>query len=283
MYKTTKVKWAAPPEVAHIKDLLPTLVATEEATRIINILNGAEEVGDGESKSKRDLGYAEYWEIEIDCRLLNPIIGSQPDSPWMRHLVRKSGVKAPKECDLRFWRDEKSGEIMIPSDVVCGYLRGGVRFGLNKGDVIAKYLAADDIHIDVPEVFQVELPVISDNKGSGLTTYELVPKGTQFTMRLRIPAKGISDPKSFILWLAAYAPRPCRGISPARGKRFGKFEVVDYKIGGCSYQAANALTAVLNSVESPEAKRLYTKLLAEAEQNQVDFRKVGGGKGDLPS
>ena len=277
MYKTTKVKWASPPEVAHIKDLLPELVKTEEAGRIINILNGAEEIGDGQKKSKRKLGYAEYWEIELHFRLLNPILGSQPDSPWLRKTVKSSKVKAPAECDLRFWRDDITGQPMIPSDVVAGWLRTGIRVGLSKSDVVAKYIAADDILLDVKEVYQTALPIIVDNKGAGIGTYELIPAGTKISTRIRIPARGIADPMSFVLWIASYAPKPLRGLSPARGRRFGKMELVDYKILGSSDVAEKALDAVMPDLKSDEAKKLYAELFATAAKNKVNFGKVDKG------
>lgn len=279
MYKTTKVKWAAPPEVAHIKDFLPALVETEEARHVINVLNGSEEAGDGMKKSKRQLGYAEYWEITTRVRLLNPILGSQPSSPWMRKIIAASAgkIKAPKECDLRFWRDEETGDVIIPSDVTAGWARNGARFGLSKSDVVGKYLIVDDIRITPKEIYQVELPIISEGKGAGLNTYELIPKGTEFDIRWRIPARGLADPMSFLKWFASYAPRPERGLSPARGKRFGKMELIDYTIHGESKFAETALSAIENSLESDDAKKIFAELFAHAAAHKTDLSKVDKG------
>jgi hypothetical protein len=279
MYKTTKVKWAAPPEVAHIKDLLPALVKTEEATRIINILNGKEEIGDGEKKAKRKLGYAEFFDISTTFRLRTPIIGSQPDSPYLRKIIKSSKIKAPIECKLRFWRDEETGAAIIPSDVVCGWLRSFMRVFFNKADSAAAYIAADDVHLMPKEIYQVELPIIDEQtkKGLGLGTYEVISKGTELTIDFRVPARGIADPLSFVMALAAYAPNPTRGISPARGRRFGKMEMIDYKIHGLSTKPEHSLGAVIDKLESDDAKKLYAKLFAEATQNKVDFTKVDKG------
>lgn len=279
MYKTTKVKWAAPPEVAHIKDLLPALVETEEAKHIIKVLNGAEEAGDGMTKAKRQLGYAEYWEITTRVRLLNPMLGSQPSSPWLRKIIKTSAetIKAPKDCDLRFWRDEETGEVIIPSDVTAGWFRNGVRFGLSKSDVLGKYIIVDDIRLSPKEIYQVVLPIIADGKGAGLNTYELIPKGTEFDIKWRVPARGIADPMSFLKWFAAYAPRPERGLSPARGKRFGKMELIDYTVHGKSSLAEISLGAIENSLESDDAKKVYAKLFADAAAKKTDLSKVDKG------
>jgi hypothetical protein len=260
--------------------LLPALVETEEARRITNILNGNEEIGDGEKKSKRKLGYAEYWEIRAKFRTLNPMIGSQPDSPWLRKIVKDSKVKAPDECDLRFWRDEVSGAIVIPSDVVLGWVRTGIRYGFSKADTAAQYITAGEVHLMPKEVHQVELPIIVRGEGAGLGTYELLPKGTELSIDFRVPARGIADPKTFVMWLAAYAPRPKRGLSPARGRRFGKMELIDYKISGLSDDVAISLDSVLNTVESDEAKMLLAKLYAEASASKVHYTKSdkGGAK-----
>ncbi|KKL57227.1 hypothetical protein LCGC14_2237520 [marine sediment metagenome] len=285
MYKVAKVKWASPPEMAHIKDLLPALVCTEEAGRIMRILNGAEEIGDGESKSKRKLGYAEFFEIHTKFRLLNPMIGSQPSSPYLDELVKHSkttGIKAPVECDLRFWRDDESGDVMIPSDVVCGWIRTAMRYGMDKADSASQYIAADDVRIRPKKLYQVGLPVIDpkDRTGKGISTYELLKKGAIITINFRVPARGILDPKSFVMWLATYAPRPHRGMSPARGRRFGKMELVEYEIRGSSSIAANSLNAVFDSLESDDAKKLYASLLSDATKNKVDFSKAAKGGAD---
>ena len=79
------------------------------------------------------------------------------------------------------------------------------------------------------------------------------------------------------MWLASYAPRPHRGLSPARGRRFGKMELVDYKIHGLSSMAEHSLGAVIDGLESDEAKKLYAEFYADAADKKVDFNKVDKG------
>lgn len=284
MYKTTKVKWAQPPEVAHIADLLPALVATEEAKDIIDVLNAREEKGDGTKKSKTRLGYTDYYELSVTFVTKNPMLGSQPHSPYLQGIVKKSPFPYPAEEKgqniLRFWRDEKSGAVVIPSDVIGGWLRTGMRKHFGLGDVAANYISVDDVHIMPEKLDQVALPIIDQQtrKGLGIGNYELLPKGTEFTIFFGVPKKGISDPMKFVSWLIAYAPKPIRGLSPARGKRFGKLEVVAYNIIGESKSITNALTAVENDLEDPRAKKLHAEAFARAKQYDMSFREGKGGE-----
>jgi hypothetical protein len=275
VYKTAKIKWASPPEVAHISNLLPNLITTEEGRNIISLLNEAEQK-EGVKKAKNRLGYTDYYELQVRFMLKTPILGSQPDCPYLRNLVSKSPYPYPPydkgQSILRFWRDEDTGAVMIPSDVIHGWLRTGLRVGFGLADSACHYVAVDDVFINPTHIDQVSLPVISMNKGIGINTYEILPKRTEFTAYFRIPEKGIADPMTFVSWLAAYVPRPIRGLSPARGRRFGKMEVVDYKVLGKSSSIANALESVYSALTDPRAIEINMKLLAHAKQFNSSFK-----------
>lgn len=275
VYKTSKIKWASPPEVAHVSNLLSSLLTTEEGRSIVSLLNEAE-TKEGVKKAKNRLGYTDYYELQVRFMLKTPILGSQPDCPYLRNLVSKSPYPYPPyekgQSILRFWRDDETGAIMIPSDVIHGWLRTGLRVGFGLADSACHYVAVDDVLINPTHVGQVSLPVISMNKGIGINTYEVLPKKTEFTVYFRIPEKGIADPMTFVSWLAAYVPRPIRGLSPARGRRFGKMEVVDYKLLGKSSNIANALEAVSSTLTDPRAIEINTKLSAYARQFNSSFK-----------
>jgi hypothetical protein len=266
MWKTRQIIWAAPPEVAHIIDLLPTLVATEESQELINLLNDSEAEGEGEKKSKRKLGYDEYQDVKVTFRTLNPILGSTPKSPHLVSACRLSPYGKGIEADLRFWRDEENGDILIPSDVTRGWLRTAMRTR-GAGDAAAQYLAITDVVIRPKRMAQVALPVIDarTKQGKGLNTYECIPKGEKLEITFRIPTRGFMDPESFVTWLAIYAPNPLRGLSPARGGRFGKMEVVDYKVMGTLANAEEMLVATLaNEQMSQEGQVFIKKIMARA-------------------
>lgn len=289
MYKTTKVKWSQNLEMAHISDLLPALIATEEAKEIIDILNNSEESGkDGVKKVKTKLGYTDYYELLVHFIAKNPILGSQPVSQYLNDLVKKSPYPYPPiekgQNILRFWRDATTGAVVIPSDVTGGWLRTGLRVGFGLSDSVANYVSVDDIHI-MPNkekgemVKQVSLPIIDaqTRKGLGIGTYELLDKGTEFSVHFRIPKKGLAEPMKFVSWLVAYAPKPVRGLSPARGKRFGKLEVTGYKLIGESSDISSMLDAVEDDLQDPRAKKLHLELTAKAKQYNMSFKDGKGG------
>ncbi len=284
MYKTTKVKWAQPPEVAHISDLLPALVSTDEAKKIIDILNDSESDGEGDSKSKRRLGYDDYQEIRVDFITKNPILASTPSCQYLDELVKKSPFKVPEKADLRFWRDEKTGAIILPSDIICAWVRTGLRFGFGLADAAAHYISADDVYIMPKELVQISLPIIDQvtHKGLGIQTFEALRRGYEFSVHFRIPSRGIAEPEKFVAWLMAYAPRPVRGLSPARGKRFGKLEVVGFEILGESVSVKNALNSIIPELSDPRAQKLAATMLAKASQYDMSFKpsKKNGGAPD---
>lgn len=271
MWKAKNTIWAAPPEVAHIVDLLPNLVSTEEAQALIAQLNGQEEEGDGESKSTRKLGYDEY----IDCRAefitIDEFLGSQPSSPHLDALCKNSkynGVTAT----LRFWRDPRDGALVLPSDCVRGWLRTGLRTE-GFGDAAASYLGVSEVKIYPKKpLSQVALPVIDPRTGAGkgLTTYEVLQPGERFFAQFRIPTRGFMDAATFEMWLAGYGPAPVRGLSPARGGRFGKVALLSFEeLGSCS--DASVLLSSVSSGVPDEAKAYYAKLQERAKG--VNLRK----------
>ena len=278
-WKIKQAIWSSSPEMAHVKDLLPALVSTDEAQGIIDLLNGSEEAGEGKPKAKTRLGYDEFWDIRIHFRSLTPILGSQPDSPFLKRIVEESGIKFPV-AQLRFWRDENA--VMIPSDVVAGWLRTNSRIGMGAPEAAASYIATSDIKI-VPKraLEQVALPVIDPRtkQGKGLNTYEILPKGTEFSALFRVPARGFLEPEDFVLWIASMAPVPIRGLSPARGKRFGKMEVTSYKVLGATASAATMLTSVMEEL-SEEGQIFYAQLVTRAKDVNFRSRPKGGFEGE---
>lgn len=279
MYKTTKVKWAHPPEIAHIANFLPALVATEEARSIVRILNDAESSGKGSvQKAKTRLGYTDYYEVTISFKTKNPIIGSQVSSPYLEAALKKSPFPYPPtekgQTILRFWRDEETGAAIISSDTVNGWLRTGLRYGFGLSDAVANYCGVSEVHLFPSVIGLMSLPVIDQQtrRGLGINSYEVINKGIEFDIKFRLPQKGLSDPMKFVSWMVAYAPNPLRGLSPARGKRFGKMEVIDYKIAKDSSVAESALAAIESELSDPRAKKLHMEMMARAKQYSVSYK-----------
>jgi hypothetical protein len=273
MYKPKQILWAAPPEVAHLAELLPALVATPEAQKLISAMNAGEKIGEGEKKSKRGLGYDMYTGVDATFITLDHFLGSQPSSPCLDRLVRESQWNNIKEADLRFWRDS-SGALVIGADAVKGWLRTGLRTA-GYGDSIVSYIAASPVKIRPKRALQqVALPVVDlrQGGGKGLTSYEVLQPGERFTIHFRIPTRGFMSTDQFRYWLMAYAPHPIRGLSPARGGRFGRMAMIGYRVVGELRSAKNMLDGVMDDIPD-EAKEFYAAAMAELVKKDVPMRK----------
>ena len=276
MWKPRRSIWAAPPEVAHITELLPTLVATPEAQDLIASFNEDESEGRGDKKEKRKLGYDDYFDCAATFETIDEMLGSQPASPWLDDICRRSkynGVKA----DLRFWRDHDDGALVIGCDAMRGWLRTGLRT-LGLGESAAAYIGVGPVKIYPKKPLkQTALPVIDQRtgRGTGVPTYETLQPGERFTVHFRLPSRGLMTPEEFELWLAGYGPNPIRGLSPARGGRFGKVALVAFEVLGVMSSATTLLEGVSGMI--PEHLRERYKDLAKRAR-KVNLRK-GSGRG----
>lgn len=276
MYRPRQVIWASPPEVAHLVDLLPRLVATPEAQQLIAKLNAAEEDGDGEEKARRKLGYDEYQDIVAEFLTIDQMLGSQPGSPYLDRLVKRSErllkTSAPDDCDLRFWRDT-DGALLIGADAVRGWLRTGLRTQ-GFADAAASYIGVSPARIFPKQpLTQTALPVVDARSGGkGLVSYETLEPGERFTLRFRIPVRGFMSPAKFRAWLTGYGPLPVRGLSPARGARFGKVALVGFNVLGETRSAKSFIGAVFDDLPE-EAKRFAATVMADLEKQNIDLRR----------
>lgn len=276
-YRMRQVIWAAPPEIAHIKDLLPALVSTDEATHLIAILNDSEENGAGEKKSKSKLGYCDYTQVRVHFITMTELLGSQPDSPHLRKIVTKANEgRTSIDADLRFWRDAE-GSIVIPSDNFRGWLRTAMRTR-NAPEAAVSYLGISDAKVKPKRALtQSAMPVVDPRtrQGKGLNTHETLQAGEHLSVTFRIPKRGFMDAESFVAWLSCYAPNPTRGMSPARGGRFGKLAVIGYDILGDMMEPTSALGAVIDSVPE-EAQQFYKDLMHRAKDGKFSFKPGSG-------
>jgi hypothetical protein len=267
MWKPKRSLWAAPPEVAQLAgaDLLSFLVGTEEAKGLIAQLNDAEAEGDGEEKAKSKIQYAEYESVRIRAITTDDWFGSQPKSPLLDSRVKGAG-----EADLRFYRGN-DGTIVICSDVVAGWLRTNMR-QQDLSDAVAGYVACSEIRLPGVKLGpQAAFPVIDQRtkQGKGLTTYETLPAGTVFEVTFSVPTRGFLEVDEFVRHVAAIGLSPIRGLSPARGKKCGKFAVVSYeKLGSVKKDSATALRTAVGLLpegkEFDEARKFYAEQIERA-------------------
>jgi len=264
MYRIRDISFSSTPETAHVKDLLPGLVATPEGQLLIDAMNELEEDGDGTKKAKTRLGYTDYVVVKATFVTINDITGSQPSSPYLDRLVKMSSFPCPKEAELRFDR-HANGDIKIGSDVIRGWLRNGLRTK-RLGEAAAQYIGVNDVRI-VPKqkVEQVKYPVIDaqTGRGAGCPTYELIPAGEHIELTFTIPTKGLFTAEKFKLFLAGYGPNPTRGLSPSRGAKNGKVALIKFEELGKTEDDRAVIDSVMDLIPE-EARAFYEQLLVKA-------------------
>lgn len=265
MYKTTRSDFRKTKEVAHIDELMPNLVSTKAAKELLAELNNVEETGgDGVAKARRALVVTDYWRVRPRFITLDPWLGSQPPCPYLEDLVSRSTYPYPQdEKTLRFSRAE-DGDIVINSDSVSGWIKGGLRV-MNLGESSNQYQGLTDIKLRPKELNLLTLPIIDarTGKGSGLANYECLPTGQHVSFTVDLPTRGYMTCDAFKMFLATYAPVPQRGLSPARGRRYGKMAMVGFDIIGMVKEESDKMIDDLieNGNFPPEAQAFYTESL----------------------
>ena len=66
--------------------------------------------------------------------------------------------------------------------------------------------------------------------------------------------------------------RPLRGLSPARGARFGRMEMVGFRVLGESRSGKAFVGSVVEDLRSDEAKQFYAQTMEELEKSDIDLR-----------
>ena len=176
----------------------------------------------------------------------------------MAELVAR-GPKAPAECDLRFPRDD-AGQLIVPVSNIRGWFRNALRT-INVSSTVADYVAPVAARIDVKDavLFQVALPIIDPSGGSGrgrgkgLTTFEALPAGFEFTLEASIPTRGFVSPDRFHGFLILAGRNAPRGLSNGRSGTAGRFEVLGFEVVAHAKDEALMLAGVLADL-SPEAR-----------------------------
>jgi len=266
MHKPKNSLWRNPPEVAQVtRSFLADLVATPEARRILAGLNELEREGKGEGKATERMKYADYVDVEIDCRVLDRFLGGRIGADaYNQELVRRG--PRTMGADLVLPRDG-AGRPVIPTSNLKGWLAGALR-SENLSAAVVDYLFLEPARFEgLPDpIPQVQEPVCNPQgrrgqAGLGTPTYEALPAGVTFTLRLGVPTRGFPEVRRFVLAVARCGPRAPRGLSNGRSGEYGHFEVLGWREVGRSQDASRAVASVGGSV-SPEARAVLEALAA---------------------
>jgi len=180
-YSIKDVRWANPPEVAHIKSVLPKLLETPEAKQIQGMLDGSAEEG---QKKGRLPDIRDYVTYKVSYEVLVPILGGEP-SPDGKLKLRTL-----------------NGDYWLPMNL---WFKAAIRLKLRKRNVAilkANYVECTDVFLEKNKTTLVEVarPVAPNlfKAGTGISKHEGLDIGTRFEMDVSFPTKGFMDEKDFL-------------------------------------------------------------------------------------
>jgi hypothetical protein len=239
-WKMKDMQWKQPPEYAHIKDLLPVLLHTDEANTIKDWFDAKE--SKGKTKKTRGNIVDDFHAFEFTAITLDPLLGSQINCQYSDAIKKEFPTSLDTEeveVDGIWQRDELTGEFIIAPDIMQGWFISNAARYCGLPEARGLYLAFAPVRIrprrifpsnGKGEVYQYVLPVNSSKSGpSAPKPYEAIPAGQEITVRFLAPTKGCLSPEQYEALCIMASTRPRRGISPARGRRFGRFMLTSFK------------------------------------------------------
>lgn len=182
-YSMKDVRFANPPEIAHIKNVLPVLLEDELSKKMFNDMD---EVHDkGEKKGGRLPDIRDYKSLTVTFRNVLPILGGQPNDGNQEDEVKNT---------LRRIGDK----IWIPANL---WLRASIRDKLRQYNINESKILYVDINdyffIPKKPIVQVVCPSPAQRKGgagTGLTTYEALQPDEELIFTIKFPiTNGISE------------------------------------------------------------------------------------------
>jgi hypothetical protein len=250
VYSMKNLQWKQPPEYAYIGNLLPKLLATDAAQEIKDALDAEHNKGGGKSTKRNVIG--DYYAYRVKALLTDGVIGSQIHCPQTTEARQQLGIKEPKTVvtgpnspekkkddttpamEGIFVVDELTGDYIIPPDVMQGWVSTNITRLSELGEVRASYVAFDPVRIRPkrPPV-QIVLPVNNKRQGAAAPkAYEYIRAGEEIEINFMAPVRGMLSPEQWEKAFILAGARPLRGISPARGRRYGRFMVTSFECLG---------------------------------------------------
>lgn len=145
--------------------------------------------------------YGQYQTLQLTFKTVDPILGG-----WV----------SKEERELIFPRNAK-GELFIPMNWLHGWIRDNAAL-VDLPQSLTHHIAwGNGVFAEQPELLKKCLKV-----KTGLSTYEAIPEGSEFTVLVRIPLKGtdMKTLENFKEFLDMLAEAPLRGLG-AYPRAFG--------------------------------------------------------------
>jgi len=183
-YSMKDVRFANPPEIAHIKNVLPKLLEDEGTKEIYEVMEGEHEAG--KRKGGRLPDIRDYVTLDVTFKNILPVLGGKPFSSGNGKAVVDGTEVNAQNSHRRI-----GNKIWIPGNL---WLRASIRDELrvyNIPEAKALYMKIDD-YFFTPEQKLVQEICSSPSQrkggtGTGLTSYEALQPGELFKFRIKFP------------------------------------------------------------------------------------------------
>jgi len=241
-------------EVAQLpgSNFLPRLLATEGAEKIKGWFEKEEKAG--KVKASNTLRYKHVHNFTIEAILLEDIIGSQIPGQRSDEIRRKFpeknieqtfviGKKKGKgkgkgkgndeeiiiEVSGLFARCPITGAYLLTTDVLRGWWKSNAMRYADLPEGTGEHAAFATTYIDPEQgVTQNVLPVQSQHRAAQPKAYECISAGEKITISFTHPTTGLLHPAQIEKLVLLASLRPKRGLSPARGIRYGRFLITKF-------------------------------------------------------
>lgn len=233
--------WKSPIEVATVDKLLPAIMATPEAKEIKKAFDEDEladptqpdEEGNTSSKANKRRNLIDLFHgFRITIFTLTEMLGSQINCEHTQGVREQhpTNIETEEVQVEGIWqRDKLDGAFVIPPDVMQAWFRTNACRYAGLQDSKSAYLGFSPVRLYPERLSQLVLPVNSAKGPSAPKAYETIGAGELVTMRVLAPTKGVLSPAEYAWVFFMAGLRPRRGLSPARGSRYGRFLVVDFE------------------------------------------------------
>ena len=175
-YSMKDVRFANPPEIAHIKNVLPKLLEDKGAKDIFDIMEGQHT--EGEKKGGRLPDIRDYVRWNVTFVNILPVLGGQP-------FTNGDGIKATN-------KHRRIGDkIWIPGNLwVKSSIKNKLRY-YNLNESKAMYMEVSDYFFKPKQKIGQEVcpspPQRRGGQGTGLATYESILPGEEFVFEISFP------------------------------------------------------------------------------------------------
>ena len=177
------VRFSNPPEIAHIKNVLPKLLEDEGSKEIFDIMEGQHTEG---QKKGRLPDIRDYTTFDVVFKNVLPVLGGQPYAKGNGEANGEKGVSATNK------HRRIGNKIWIPGNL---WVRSGIRNELreyNINESKALYIKVNDYFFEPnPKMLTQEIcsspPQRRGGPGTGLTSYEAINPGQTFQFKIKFP------------------------------------------------------------------------------------------------